>query len=123
MAEYASVEDYVASFPEDVRRFSNSSGSGSPGRCRSAGEKISYQMPTITAGGKPVVHFAGWKSHVSLYPEPEGDEDLHAELAPYVAGKGTLKFPLNQPIPYELIERVASRLYEERSSPKLGSQT
>ena len=79
-----------------------------------AGEKISYQMPTVTVEGKPVVHFAGWKSHISLYPAPEGDDDLTRELTPYVAGKGTLKFPLNRPIPYELIERVASRLYEER---------
>ena len=123
MAEYASVEDYVASFPEDVRDILEQLRQRLARAVPEAGEKISYQMPTITSGGKPIVHFAAWKSHVSLYPEPEGDEALRAELAPYSAGKGTLKFPLKQQIPYALIERVAARLYEERSSPKLGSQT
>ena len=75
-----------------------------------AGEAIAYQMPTITYGGQSLVHFAGWKAHVSLYPTPEADEDLARELEPYETGKGTLKFSLKKPIPYELIGRVAAAL-------------
>jgi uncharacterized protein YdhG (YjbR/CyaY superfamily) len=57
-----------------------------------------------------VVYFAGWKHHVSVYPVPHGDDGLAAELAPYLAGKGTLKFPLAKPIPYSLIAKVAAQL-------------
>ncbi len=114
-ATYASVEEYVASFPADVQEVLEEVRRRVKQVVPDAGEKISYQIPTITADGKPVIHFAGWKAHVSVYPVPEGDEDLAADLAPYIAGKGTLKFPFARPIPYELIERVARRLYEERS--------
>ena len=82
-------------------------------------ETISYDIPTMTRDGKRSVHFAGWAKHVSLYPVPETDETaagqaLAAEFAPYLSGKGTLKFPLTKPIPYSLIARVAARLAEGR---------
>ena len=73
-------------------------------------EVISYNIPTMTRDGQRYVHFAGWKSHVSLYPTPEVDEDLARELEPYETGKGTLKFSLKKPIPYELVGRVAAAL-------------
>jgi len=74
-----------------------------------AEDAISYNMPTLMIGGRRIVHYAGWKKHVSLYPMP-GDEDLATDLAPYAAGKGTLKFPLDQPVPHDLIARVVQRL-------------
>lgn len=115
MAEtYASVEEYVASFPDSVQEVLEQVRQRVLAVVPDAEEKISYQIPTITSQGKPVVHFAGWKSHLSLYPGPEGDDELAAAIAPYVAGKGTLKFPLDKPIPYDLIERVVQRLYVER---------
>jgi uncharacterized protein YdhG (YjbR/CyaY superfamily) len=77
-------------------------------------EAITYQMPTIKLDGKNLVHYAGWRHHVSVYPVPRGDDALLAELERYADGKGTLKFPLGEPIPYELIERVATALIEER---------
>lgn len=116
MAEtYASVEDYIASFPPEVQEVLERVREHVRRVVPGAEEKISYQIPTVTAQGKSIVHFAGWKSHVSLYPVPEGEDELTAAVAPYLAGKGTLKFPLAQPIPYELIEQVAQRLYEERT--------
>jgi uncharacterized protein YdhG (YjbR/CyaY superfamily) len=115
MAEtYGSVEEYIAAFPEDVQDVLDEIRHRVHTAVPDAQEKISYQIPTITFHGTPIIHFAGWKAHVSLYPVPEGDDDLAAALAPYLAGKGTCKFPLNRPIPYELIGRVARRLYEER---------
>ena len=71
---------------------------------------ISYNIPTLKRDGRSVVHFAGWKAHVSLYPMPDGDADLERDLAPYSSGKGTLKFPLAEPIPLELVRRVVARL-------------
>jgi uncharacterized protein YdhG (YjbR/CyaY superfamily) len=79
-----------------------------------AEETIKFSMPTITLGGRSIVHFAGWKEHVSIYPAPEPDEALDADLAPYQdpKSKGTLKFPLDRPIPYDLIGRVIAKLAE-----------
>lgn len=114
MEAYDSVDEYVASFPEDVRDVLEEVRRRVKRAVPNAAERMSYKMPTVTSDGKPIVHFAGWKSHVSLYPGPEGDDELNRDLTPYVAGKGTLKFPLNRPMPYDLIERVAGRLYEER---------
>jgi uncharacterized protein YdhG (YjbR/CyaY superfamily) len=77
-------------------------------------DAISYGMPTVTVAGRRVVHYAVWKDHASLYPVPAADDDLHRDLAPYVAGKGTLHFPLDQPLPHELVARVATALLRER---------
>jgi uncharacterized protein YdhG (YjbR/CyaY superfamily) len=74
------------------------------------GETISYNIPTFTRDGRSVMHVAGWSKHVSVYPEPDGDATLTADLAPYSAGKGTLKFSLSAEIPYGLIVRVAQAL-------------
>lgn len=79
------------------------------------GETISYQMPTITLDGTSLVYFAAWKHHIGLYPPiPESDEVLDRELAPYRAVKGTLKFPLREPVPYDLIVRAVRHLVAER---------
>lgn len=76
------------------------------------GERISYGIPTITLDGHYVVYFAAWKHHISVYPVPDGDEDFEREIAPFRAAKGTLKFPLAKPIPFELIEKAATLLAE-----------
>ena len=81
-----------------------------------ADETISYQIPTFRLNGKNVVHFAGWKHHISLYPLPAVDEEYEQEVAPYRSGKGTAKFPLDKPIPYDIIERMVGLLVQERSA-------
>ncbi len=108
--KFSDVDAYISSFPAevqsvlaDIRRTIHEAVPGSA-------EVISYNIPTMTRDGQRYVHFAGWKSHISLYPVPEGDEALARELEPYEEGKGTLRFSLKQPIPYELIGRVAARL-------------
>lgn len=70
-----------------------------------ATEAISYQMPTFKLNGKNLIHFAGWKDHLAIYPTPDGIDNL-PELMPYRTGKGTLQFPLDKPIPYELITKI-----------------
>lgn len=80
-----------------------------------ADETISYGIPTFTIGGRYLVYFAGWKHHISVHPVPAGDAAFQRKIEPYVAGKGTLTFPLGEPIPYDLIGRVAALLFEERT--------
>jgi uncharacterized protein YdhG (YjbR/CyaY superfamily) len=80
-----------------------------------ATEAMSYQIPTFKLKGRNIVHFAAWKSHVSVYPIPAGDEEFDKQLAPYKKGKGTLQFPLGKPIPQELLKKLVQlRLEEER---------
>jgi uncharacterized protein YdhG (YjbR/CyaY superfamily) len=111
---FDSVDDYIAQFPADVQDILQEIRQ----RCRAAvpgsGEMISYGIPTVTLGGKYVVYFAGWARHISVYPVPSGDDVFQADIAPFLAGKGTLKFPLGQPVPYGLIEQTAVLLAAER---------
>lgn len=71
-------------------------------------ECISYQMPTFRLHDKPLLHVAAWKKHIGMYPVPDGDDDLLASLAPFAAEKGTLRFPLDTPLPLDLVARVAT---------------
>jgi uncharacterized protein YdhG (YjbR/CyaY superfamily) len=83
-------------------------------------EAISYQMPTFKLEGN-LVHFAAFKKHIGLFPTPTGTEAFKKELTPYKAGKGSIQFPLDKPIPYDLIkEIVAFRVKEnlERAESK-----
>jgi uncharacterized protein YdhG (YjbR/CyaY superfamily) len=113
MAAVPSVDDYIASFPEDVRIVLEQVRRTIRGVVPAAEETISYQMPTYKVDGRRLVYFAGWKQHVSVYPIP-GDEAFKREIAPYQSGKGTLKFPLSRPVPYDLVERLVAFLLAER---------
>lgn len=113
--KFETVDDYIASFPhavqdklKEVRRVMHEAAPGSE-------EAISYGIPTLTLDGRYLIYFAGWKQHISVYPIPEGDADLQRDLAPYVAAKGTLRFPLAKPIPYELLGRATRAAFEART--------
>ena len=109
---FRDIDQYLATFPPDVQAVLQQIRQEIHRAVPGSSEVISYNIPTMTRGGHRYVHFAGWKAHVSLYPTPEADPDLARELAPYEVGKGTLKFSLKKPIPYELIGRVAAALAE-----------
>ena len=112
----ATIDDYIGAFPADVQTILEAVRARLRSAAPTADEGISYGIPVFTLDGRYLVYFAGWKHHISVYPLPEGDAVLDGEMEPYIAGKGTLKFPLAEPIPYDLIERVAARLLEERSA-------
>ena len=116
--QFANVDDYVGSFPEDVQgvlaEIRRTIHHAVPG----ASESISYKIPTVTLNGRSFVYFAAWKSHVSLYPVPAGDVKFQDEIAPYRASRGTVHFPLGKPIPYDLIGRMAAHLARETSAGK-----
>jgi uncharacterized protein YdhG (YjbR/CyaY superfamily) len=112
--QWRTVEEYIGSFPDDVQAVLREVRRRILTVVPEAGETISYQIPAMTLGGKTLVHFAAWKHHVSLYPVPDADPAFAAELAPYQAGKGTLRFGPHEPIPAGLIERVAMLLAQQR---------
>ena len=113
--KFASVDEYIGSFPADVQEVLQEIRRRLHDVVPGAGEKISYQIPTITLDGKALLYFSAWKEHISVYPIPPVDDALAAELEQYKAGKGTLKFPLMQPIPYDLIARVAQAFLDSRA--------
>ena len=114
MAAYATVDEYIASFPPDVQRTLEEVRAAIRAVVPGTEERISYGIPTFSLNGRYVVYFSGWKQHVSVYPIPDADPDLARAIKPFMAGKGTLKFALDKPIPIELIQRVARRLLEQR---------
>ncbi|WP_280246871.1 iron chaperone [Nocardia abscessus] len=115
MAEHPeNIDAYLAGFPDDVHEILSGIRAAIRRALPDATEAISYDIPTFKLHGRNVVHFAGWKQHVSLYPIPDGDPALERELEPYRAGKGTLRFRLGEPVPYELIARIATALAERR---------
>lgn len=71
-----------------------------------AEEAISYGIPTFKLNGKNLVHFAGWKNHVGFYPTPSGTNTFNKELSQYKAGKGSIKFPLDSAIPFDLVRKI-----------------
>ena len=79
-----------------------------------AGEAIKYKMPTITLDGGPLVHFAAWKRHIACYPIPAGDADFQRDIAPFRGAKDAAQFKHNEPMPYELIERLVLTLVAAR---------
>lgn len=99
------IEEYIARFPEDIQEILEKLRMTIREAAPEAEERISYQMPTFALKGN-LVHFAAHKSHIGFYPTPSGIEEFEKELSPYVGGKGSVKFPLDQPIPYDLISKI-----------------
>lgn len=125
--DFKSVAEYIASQPETVQSILKRVRSTIRKTLPRAEEVISYQIPAYKLNGALVIYFAGWKQHFSLYPA--GDRLVAAfqdELALYKISKGTIRFPLSQPVPVKLIERitkfrakeVAERVKSKASAPK-----
>ncbi|MEX0864488.1 MAG: DUF1801 domain-containing protein [Acidimicrobiia bacterium] len=114
-AQFATVDDYIASFPDDVQKVLQEVRRTIREVVPEADEKVSYGIPTLTLDGRYLVYFAGWKNHISVYPLPEGDQAFDDELAPYKSGKGTARFSLREPIPHDLIRRLIALLADQRA--------
>ncbi len=99
------IDEYIAGFPPDVQEILEKIRLTIRKAAPGAEEAISYQMPTFKLKGN-LVHFAAFKSHIGFYPVPTGIEKFKKELARYEQGKGSVQFPLDQPIPYDLISRI-----------------
>jgi uncharacterized protein YdhG (YjbR/CyaY superfamily) len=109
------LEDYLAELSPAVRSVVDEIRRIVVQEFPAATESISYDIPTFSVAGRRLVHIAGWSKHVSIYPVPKSDEQLLSELGPYLSGKGTLKFPLSAPIPYDLVRSVIRSLGDQPS--------
>ena len=99
------IDEYIAGFPDDVQETLQKIRMTIRKAAPDAEEKISYQMPTFYLKGN-LVHFAAFKKHIGFYPTPSGTEKFQKELAAYKTAKGTARFPLDKPIPYDLISEI-----------------
>jgi uncharacterized protein YdhG (YjbR/CyaY superfamily) len=99
------IDEYIAGFPQDVREILETIRMTIRDAAPEAAEKISYQIPTFTLKGN-LVHFAAFKNHIGFYPTSSGIEKFKNELSAYEGAKGTVRFPLDKPIPYNLISKI-----------------
>jgi uncharacterized protein YdhG (YjbR/CyaY superfamily) len=107
-ADFKSVDEYIASQPETVQGVLERVRSAIRKAVPEAEETISYKMPMYKLPAGPVLYFAGWKQHFSLYPATASlVAAFKNDIAPYVVHKGTIRFPLAQPVPVKLIARIA----------------
>jgi len=103
---FTSIDEYIAACPEQSRGYVQKIRETIRAVVPEGREKISYQIACFELNGKNLVHFAGWKNHVSIYPTPAGTETFNKAIAKYAGGKGTTKFPFDKPLPLKLIRQI-----------------
>lgn len=112
------IDAYIANFPKDVQDILRAIRALVREVAPDAQEKINYGIPTFTLNGN-LVHYAGFKTHIGFYPTPSGIEKFKKELSKYEGAKGSVKFPLDQPIPYDLIRKITEfRVKEQQARAK-----
>nr|WP_303869966.1 DUF1801 domain-containing protein [Acetobacterium wieringae] len=101
------IDTYIGQFPAEVQQILQEIRQVIKEAAPEAEEKISYQMPTFYLGGN-LVHFAAYKKHIGFYPAPSGIEKFKQDLSKYKSAKGSVQFPINQPIPFDLIRKIVA---------------
>jgi uncharacterized protein YdhG (YjbR/CyaY superfamily) len=114
-----SIDEYIGGFPAETRKVLEELRALIKASAPGATETISYAMPTFDLNGKHLVHFAGYAKHVGFYPVPSGIEAFEEELTPYKRGKGSVQFPLDRPLPADLIRRIVEFRVQENSGKAL----
>ena len=102
----STIDEYIASFPDDVQGILETMRRTIKKAAPTAEETIRYQMPTFKLNGKNLVHFAAFKHHIGFYPIPSGITAFQKELSVYKQGKGSVQFPLDKTMPYDLVKRI-----------------
>jgi uncharacterized protein YdhG (YjbR/CyaY superfamily) len=101
------IDEYIAAFPKEVQDVLEKIRSAIRESAPKAEEAISYGIPAFRLNGsRGSVYFAGWKNHIGFYPTPSGIEAFKKELAPFKQQKGSVQFPLDKPIPYDLVKKI-----------------
>ena len=117
-AKFTTMDGYIASFPKEVQgileKIRQTIRKAAPG----AVEAISYQIPTFKLNGSNLVHFAAWKDHIGFYATPSGNAAFKKELSQYKVAKGSIQFPLDEPIPYDLVTKMVLFRVKETQAKK-----
>ena len=114
------IDEYIAGYPPNVQKILKKIRTTIRKAAPEAEEAIKYQIPAFVLNGN-LVFFAAHKEHIGLYPAPRGDAELKEELSAYEGGKGTVQFPLDEPIPYDLITRIVKFLVKKNVSRAAAS--
>lgn len=110
--QFNTIDEYIATFPEDVQHILEQLRHTIQAAAPDAAEAISYQMPTFKLNGN-LIHFAAFKNHIGLYPAPSGIDAFAQELTPYVVSKGSIHFPKDKPIPFDLVTKIVQYRVQE----------
>lgn len=105
-AKFKNTDDYIKSFPKDVRQRLEQIRTIIKNTAPDAEESISYAMPAYKLNGKPLVYFAAFKNHIGFYATPSGHSEFAKELSKYKQGKGSVQFTLDKPLPLGLITKI-----------------
>ena len=116
--DFKTVDEYIQTFPDDVQELLRKVRATIKEKAPDAQEGIAYGMPAYKTNGKPLVYFAGFKNHVGFYATPTGHAAFADELSKYKQGKGSVQFPLHQPIPLDLISRIVEFRLQENAAKK-----
>jgi len=117
--QFKTIDEYIKTFPKDTQIILEKIRQTIKKITPKAEETISYQMPTFKLNGTYLVYFAAWKNHIGFYPTPSGTKAFKKELAPYGAAKGSVRFPLNESIPYDLIKKIVLFRMKESEQKKI----
>ena len=119
MKTFSTINEYISEFPEEIRFKLEQIREIIQQAAPEAKEAIRYGMPTFVLNGN-LVHFAAYKNHIGFYPAPSGIDAYLDELAVYRTGKGTIQFPIDQPIPFNLIKKVVEFRVNENLGKRKG---
>ena len=114
-SNYITVDEYIKTFPVYVQSLLRTVRAVIREKAPDAVEYISYGMPAFKTNGKPLVYFAAFKNHIGFFATPSGHKKFAKELSKYKQGKGSVQFPFNQSIPYELIGQIVEFRVKENS--------
>jgi uncharacterized protein YdhG (YjbR/CyaY superfamily) len=120
--QFKTIDEYIDTFPQDVQSILNGLRQTIREAAPEAEETINYQMPTFTLNGN-LVHFAAFKNHIGFYPTPTGIEAFKQELSRYKGAKGSVQFPIDEPLPLPLIRRIVEYRVKENSERKQKKKT
>lgn len=109
------IDEYIAGFPQDIQELLERVRMTIREAAPEATEAIKYQIPTFILNGN-LVHFAAFKNHIGFYPAPQGIEEFKDELSAYKGAKGSVQFPYDQPIPFDLISRIVKFRVEKNQA-------
>ena len=122
MIKHKDIDHYIASFPEETQMVLDKMRAIIKKAAPGVEERISYGIPAFNLNNRYLVYFAGFKNHISVYPAPRGSEEFKEKLAKYKGGKGTVQFPLDKPLPLNLITQIVKfKVKENKEKNELKS--